>query len=384
MAWDNSTRGLDASTALDYARSLRIMTNLSRRTTLATLYQVSESIYDLFDRIAVVDAGRCIYFGPRQLARQYFHELGYFSPPRQSTADFLTACTDPDDVKFREGWEQRAPKTPEDRERAWMESDLRKQLEGEIGEYEADLERSEAAEAVKLRETVRSDKNKGVHKGSSFTVSYWEQVKACIYRQLLVKWGARFDLYIKFFTIISVSLMISSLFYKQPFDSTGTFTRGGVMLFASLFNGWLQLSEAYEAVAGRPMLARHRQFAFYRPSAVVVARALVDIPLLALQCVLSTVIIYFLTNLRVNAGAFFIFLIYTFLSAYNLTALYRMFAAFSPGFNEAIRFSVLGLNIIIVFVGYVIRRPQMNWMIFLSYINGISYAFEGYMGNEFK
>lgn len=129
-------------------------------------------------------------------------------------------------------------------------------------------------------------------------------------------------------------------------------------------------------------LARHRAFAFYRPSAVVIARAVVDIPLLIIQCVLSSVIIYFLANLRVNAGAFFIFLVYTFLSAYNLTALYRFFAAFSPDFNTAIRFGVLGLNIIIVFLGYVIPRQKMNWLIFVNYINGISYAFEGFMGNE--
>ncbi|GMG13449.1 unnamed protein product [Aspergillus oryzae] len=38
VCWDNSTRGLDASTALDYAKSLRIMTDVSKRTTLVTLY----------------------------------------------------------------------------------------------------------------------------------------------------------------------------------------------------------------------------------------------------------------------------------------------------------------------------------------------------------
>lgn len=161
---------------------------------------------------------------------------------------------------------------------------------------------------------------------------------------MLVKWGARGDLYVKLFTIISVSFMISSLFYNQPYDSEGVFTRGGILLFACLFNGWLQLSESFEAVAGRPMLSRHRQFAFHRPSAVVLARALVDIPFLLVQCFLSSIIIYFLANLRRNAGAFFIFYVYCFLSSYSLTALYRMCAAFSPGFNEAIRFSVLSLN----------------------------------------
>ncbi|CAO1631689.1 unnamed protein product [Sympodiomycopsis kandeliae] len=383
-AWDNSTRGLDASTALDYARCLRILTDIGQRTTMATLYQVSESIYELFDRVAVVDEGRCIYYGPRDQARQYFHDLGYHSPARQTTADFVCAITDPDQVQVRDGFEARAPRTSEERERVWRESSLNKQLNQEISDYETAVKTSEIQEAENLKTKVRAEKNKGVHKGSSFTVNYWDQVKACIYRDLLVKWGARGDLYVKLFTIVSVSLMISSLFYGQPSNSQGVFTRGGVILFACLFNGWLQLSESYEAVAGRPMLARHRTFAFYRPSAVCISRAIVDIPFLIFQCVISSIIIYFLSGLRYNAGAYFIFLVYTFLCAYNLTALYRAFAAFSPGFNEAIRFSVLGLNLIIVFVGYVIRRPQMNWLVFLNYINGISYAFEGMLANEFK
>lgn len=31
VCWDNSTRGLDSSTALDYAKSLRVMTDISNR-----------------------------------------------------------------------------------------------------------------------------------------------------------------------------------------------------------------------------------------------------------------------------------------------------------------------------------------------------------------
>ncbi|GAC97998.1 hypothetical protein PHSY_005586 [Pseudozyma hubeiensis SY62] len=380
IAWDNSTRGLDASTALDYARSLRIITDLAQRSTIATLYQVSESIFDLFDRVAVIDQGRCIYYGPRKLARSYFYELGYDTPDRQTTADFVTALTDVNQVVFRPGMRDRAPKTAEDRERVWRSSSLYRQLEGEMESYEQHLAQSEQAD--QLKQTVRSEKRKGVSKGSSYTVSFWDQILSCIWRQLLIKWGARGDLYVKLFTIISVSFMISSLFYKQPFDSEGVFTRGGILLFACLFNGWLQLSESFEAVAGRPMLSRHQQFAFYRPSAVVLARALVDIPFLLVQCFLSSIIIYFLSNLRSNGGAFWIFYVYCFLSSYSLTALYRMCAAFSPGFNEAIRFSVLALNVLIIWVGYVLRRPQMNWLIWLSYAQPISYAFEGFLANE--
>lgn len=41
-SYDNSTRGLDASTALDYAKSLRIITNIYKTTTFVSLYQVKQ------------------------------------------------------------------------------------------------------------------------------------------------------------------------------------------------------------------------------------------------------------------------------------------------------------------------------------------------------
>jgi ABC-type multidrug transport system permease subunit len=152
--------------------------------------------------------------------------------------------------------------------------------------------------------------------------------------------------------------MISSLFFNESTESMGVFARGGIMLFAGLFNGWLQLSESIEAVTGRTIIQKHKTFGFHRPSAMVLARALTDLPLLLFQCLLSSIIVYFMANLKRDAGAFFIFYLYTFLSAYNLTALYRFLSALSPTFNEAIRFSVLALNVIVVFLGYVIHRPQ--------------------------
>lgn len=37
QCWDNSSRGLDASTALDFVRSLRVMTDVLGQTTFATM-----------------------------------------------------------------------------------------------------------------------------------------------------------------------------------------------------------------------------------------------------------------------------------------------------------------------------------------------------------
>ena len=56
QSWDNSTRGLDASIALDLIKSLRIMTDILGQTTFVSLYQAGEGIYALFDKVIVVRA----------------------------------------------------------------------------------------------------------------------------------------------------------------------------------------------------------------------------------------------------------------------------------------------------------------------------------------
>ncbi len=68
--------------------------------------------------------------------------------------------------------------------------------------------------------------------------------------------------------------------------------------------------------------------------------------------------------------------------------MYRMFAALSPTIDDAVRFSGTALNLLIVFTGYVIPKPQLVsqyiWFGWIYYINPISYAFEAVLTNEFS
>ena len=64
-----------------------------------------------------------------------------------------------------------------------------------------------------------------------------------------------------------------------------------------------------------------------------------------------------------------------------------MLASLSPTINDAVRFSGVTLNLLIVFTGYVIPKPtllsQKIWFGWFYYINPIAYAFEGVLSNEF-
>jgi ABC-type multidrug transport system ATPase subunit len=77
FTWDNSTRGLDASTALEWAKALRAMTNVQGLSTIVTLYQAGNGIYNLFDKVLVLDEGKQIYYGPAAEAKPFMENLGF-------------------------------------------------------------------------------------------------------------------------------------------------------------------------------------------------------------------------------------------------------------------------------------------------------------------
>ncbi|KAK8045403.1 hypothetical protein PG993_005427 [Apiospora rasikravindrae] len=386
--WDNSTRGLDASTALDYARSLRIMTDISNRTTLVTLYQAGEGIYELMDKVLVIDQGREIFSGPAKEAKQYFIDLGFECPERQTTADFLTAVTDPIERRFRPGFEGKAPKSPEELESAFRNSPHYKRLLADVADYESHLERTNYDDTKKFEGAVQESKSKMVSKKSPYTVSFPRQVIACTKREFWLLFGDRTSLYTKIFIIVSNGLIVGSLFYNQPANTEGNFTRGGAIFFSILFLGWLQLSELMKAVSGRAVAARHQEYAFYRPSAVSIARVIQDIPVIAVQVCIFGLIMYFMTNLDVEAGKFWIYMLFVFTNTIMITALYRAFASLSPEIDTAVRFSGIALNLLVIYTGYVIPKTQLLgdyiWFGWLYWINPIAYSFESVISNEFS
>jgi ATP-binding cassette, subfamily G (WHITE), member 2, SNQ2 len=389
VCWDNSTRGLDASTALDYVQSLRVMTDISNRTTFVTLYQAGEGIYEVMDKVLVIEDGRMIFQGPANLARQYFIDLGFHCPPRQTTADFLTSVGDPNERQFREGMEASTPKTAVELEAAFHKSDIYKATVTEVEEYERDLKRTDLCDTREFQQAVQEQKSnsKLISPRSSYTVSFWRQVRACTLREFWLFWGDKPTLYTKVFIIISNALIVGSLFYGESLDTSGAFPRGGALFFSILFLGWLQLTELVRAVSGRVVISRHQDYAFYRPSAVVISRVVLDLPVLLVQAIVFTIVLYWMANLSADAGKFFINLLFVYISTICITALYRMFAALSPTIDDAVRFSGLALNLLVIFVGYTIPKLTLTsdviWFGWLYYINPVAYSYEAVLTNEF-
>jgi ATP-binding cassette, subfamily G (WHITE), member 2, SNQ2 len=182
----SSTRGLDASTALEFVRALRIATDISRLSTIASIYQAGESLHELFDKVCVIYEGRMVYFGPANRARQYFIDMGYEPANRQTTPDFLVAVTDPNGRIVRSGVDPASiPRTAEEFAAYFLASDMGKLNRQDMESYE--LEHVGKPERVEqFKQSYRAEHARHTNKKSPYTISLPMQARAVMVRRLQI------------------------------------------------------------------------------------------------------------------------------------------------------------------------------------------------------
>lgn len=146
----------------------------------------------------VIDQGRQVFYGPPAEARAYFENLGYASLPRQSTADYLTGCTDPNERRFQPGRSAMdTPASPDALETAFIKSHYNHSNVDAVEKYRLHME-TEKSDQEAFRAAVIADKKKGVSKKSPYTLGLSGQVWALTVRNFQKRLQDKFQIYTSF------------------------------------------------------------------------------------------------------------------------------------------------------------------------------------------
>ena len=383
QCWDNSTRGLDSANAIEFCRTLRIQSSLFHSTAAVSIYQSPQSGYDFFDKACVLYEGRQIFFGKTTEAQAYFVNLGFECPARATTPDFLTSMTSSLERVVRKGWEDRAPRTPDEFAAAWKRSEAYKALQAEINEYKASHP-IDGPDAVAFRESRRAQQAKGQRAASPFTLSYAQQIRLCLWRgwrRLVGDPGLTIGMLVGNFFM---ALIISSVFYNLQPTTSSFFQRGALLFFACLMNAFASALEILTLYAQRPIVEKHDRYALYHPSAEAVASMLCDMPYKTANAIIFNTTIYFMTNLRREPGAFFFFLLISYATTLSMSMIFRTIASASRTLSQAMVPAAVIILALIIFTGFAIPIDYMlGWCRWINYIDPLAYAFEALMANEF-
>lgn len=224
----SSTRGLDSSTALEFVQALRIGTDTAKITTVAAIYQASENVYDIFDKVCVIYEGRMVYFGPTSLAREYFIAMGYQPASRQTTPDFLLAVTDPNARIVRKRYENRVPRTADEfvkyyhRSSVWISN--QKDMDSYFKDFVGNPQR-----ALAYRDNARADHATTAKKKSAYVISIPMQTKVVMLRKLQVLKGNVKALVINIFAFLVQAIVVGTVFFRIPNTSATFFSRTSVL-----------------------------------------------------------------------------------------------------------------------------------------------------------
>ncbi|KAI9872985.1 MAG: hypothetical protein M1830_000972 [Pleopsidium flavum] len=361
--WDNSTRGLDAATALEFVKSLRMSSNVFGVSHAVAIYQALQQIYEVFDKAIVLYEGRQTYFGSTRTAEACFENMGWYCPPLQTTGDFLTSVTNPQERKARDGFEGQVPRTPTEFEAYWRQSQEYTAVQKEIQGHEIDFPIGGRA-INEFQKSHRAMQAEHMRKKSPYTYSdanqkvYRSGVPEALERQ-------------------------RSVFYNTPSTTGAFFSKGGTLFFAILLNALIAITKINNLYDQRPIVEKQASCAFYHPFTEALAGSVSDTPVKFTIAVAFNIILYFMAGLRREPSRFFIFFLFNFTAMLTMSVIFRTIAASTKTISQALAIAGVLVLAIVIYTGFTIPRPYMHpWVKWISWINPVAYAFEALLVNE--
>lgn len=186
---------------------------------MVSIYQAGESLYEVFDKVCLIYDGKMVYYGPANLAREYFINMGYEPANRQTTADFLVAVTDPNGRIVRKGFEKTAPRTAEEFAAHYRNSYVAQLNHEDMESYRREFvqppERTSAFIAGAKAEHATTMSNK-----SSYVISIPMQVRAVISRRISILKGNMGAEIINTLYVISILSLLLSRHRTAPLPSS--------------------------------------------------------------------------------------------------------------------------------------------------------------------
>jgi ATP-binding cassette subfamily G (WHITE) protein 2 (PDR) len=369
QCWDNPTRGLDSENAAIFIKALRQQCNDSGYMAAVTLYQASEQIFEVFDKVLVLYEGRQIFFGPCSGARAYFYELGFAFTPRVSSGEFLASLTHPPERIIREGFTSQVPDTPQQFETIWHSSS----------------EHGRILETIQLcGKRLPAATNHRPISRRIYRRSYAEQIHLCLVRclqRLKQNWTPSLSAVIG---NLVLSIILGSMFYDMQEETNSFYGRAALIFFVSMTNTCLGAFEGVQLWEHRSIIEKHKQYGFHRPSAEAIASMVASLPEKFLLSTAFNIPFYFLANMRRTQKAFFIFYLFGFVSLLTGSMLFRALGAVTRTVPSSIAPGSNLILLLLIYSGFVLPIPMMPpWLSWIRYINPVGYVFESLMINEF-
>ncbi|GFR44953.1 hypothetical protein Agub_g6261 [Astrephomene gubernaculifera] len=357
---DEPTSGLDAASAFYVMANIRTLAE-HNRTVVTVIHQPSSEVYELFDKLCLLSAGEVVYFGPAPDALKMFEDAGLPCPPlRNPTDHFLHVINR--DFKSDHGPDP--------------EANIRKLIDVYNNRHGPRVEQA-------LRELSKPGEE---YRCSACNANPLYQALVLTRRMLTNNWRNIAVFWLRLGMYIMLCICIGTIYYHLDASWVGTYSRASMVFFVVAFLTFMSIAGFPAFVEDMAVFIRERLNGYYSVATFAIANTLASTPFIFGIAVLSSAVVYWLVDLNDSGDRFVYFFVNLFVSLTVVESMMMAIAAVVPHYLMGIAggAGILGMFMLVCgFFQPVGELPQPVWRYPLHYMSFHSYAFAGFMHNEF-
>ncbi|WCJ18753.1 ABC transporter G family member 1 [Euphorbia peplus] len=366
---DEPTSGLDSAASYHVMKKIANLAKQHGMTTVASIHQPSNQVFQLFHNLCLLSSGRTIYFGPSIAAIKFFESNGFPCPSHQMLSDhYLTTINTDFDEDIEQGYGGKTNKEEVTNllVKSYKSSVTCKQVQTQI----AEICTEERAELNKERQTNFTNQ----------CLVLLERSFMNMYRDLGYYW-LRLAIY------ITLGLGLGSVFYNIGLDHNSIQARGSLLMFIASLLTIMAIGGFTSFVEDMKVFQRERFNGHYKSAAFVISNTISSTPFLLLISTIPGAITYYLVGLQQHTTHFIYFALTLFACMMLVESLMLIVASIVPNFLMGL-ITGAGIQGLMMLSGGFFRLPNdlplVFWKYPMYYIAFHKYAYQGLYKNEFE
>ncbi|THU49045.1 hypothetical protein C4D60_Mb06t05440 [Musa balbisiana] len=366
---DEPTSGLDSAASYHVMNRIALLARREAMTVVAAIHQPSSEVFELFHGLGLLAYGRTVYFGPPQMADEFFGSNGFPCPSLSNPSDHYlrTINKDFDMVSLI------FPKALDNEDSLAHNSRSTSQaIELLVRSYGSSDISHEVTQQIALMRNTGGSLVKKRSQASFFTQTRVLTRRSFVnmYRDLGYYW-LRFAIY------VALCLCVGTIYYDA---------RGSMLMFTAAFLTFMAIGGFPSFVEDMKIFGRERLNGHYGATAFTIANTLSATPYLALISVVPGAMAYYLVGLQRPADHFVYFALVLFMCMMVVEGLMMIVASLVPDFLMGI-ITGAGIQGVMMLNGGFFRLPQdlpkPVWRYPMYYMAFHKYANQGFYKNEF-
>jgi len=336
---DEPTSGLDSAASYEVMKLVSDIAKKHHLIIIASIHQPSTTTFELFDSLLLLSRGRTCYFGPVRNVTTYFDQVAPI-PVLTNPAEFLLDLVNTD-FDASERLQTKADLATV--QSHWRSSEAYHSLQSGLAKSEYDASSTLPATGTRSGQLMRLD--------LPFILLHRNWIKS--YRDLLT-YGTRIAMY------TGLAILMGTVWLRLDYVQSSIQPFVNALFFGGAFMSFMAVAYVPSIIEDLQTLKKEHANGLYGPLSFMVANFLIGIPWLLLITLIFSVITYWLSNFRVAADGFWLWVLWLFLDLLAAESLVVLISAIVPIFVVALAAIAFANGLWMSVGGFLVPMDTLN------------------------